>query len=96
MNGPGPSMGFALSNNVNIRDPRPVKDKGFQKNLILSIVNFLSQAGYPHAITNKNLTQPTNKDFQDIFKFLYLKLDPGYEFQKKFEDEVPVLLKTMR
>ncbi|KAF8948864.1 kinetochore-associated Ndc80 complex subunit ndc80 [Haplosporangium gracile] len=96
MNGPGPGMGFSLLNNVTIRDPRPVKDKGFQRNLILHIVNFLTQTGYPHVITNKNLTQPTNKDFQDIFKFLYLKLEPRYEFQKKFEDEVPVLLKTMR
>ncbi|KAF9320057.1 autophagy protein, partial [Linnemannia elongata] len=96
MNGPGPGMGFSLLNNVNIRDPRPVKDKVFQRNLILHIVNFLTQTGYPYVITNKNLTQPTNKDFQDIFKFLYLKLEPRYEFQKKFEDEVPVLLKTMR
>lgn len=96
MNGPGPGMGFSLLNNVNIRDPRPVKDKGFQRNLILHIVSFLTQTGYPHVITNKNLTQPTNKDFQDIFKFLYLKLEPRYEFQKKFEEEVPVLLKTMR
>ncbi|KAG9066178.1 kinetochore-associated Ndc80 complex subunit ndc80 [Linnemannia hyalina] len=96
MNGPGPGMGFSLLNNINIRDPRPVKDKGFQRNLVLHIVNFLTQTGYPHVITNKNLTQPTNKDFQDIFKFLYLKLEPRYEFQKKFEEEVPILLKTMR
>ncbi|KAF9087081.1 kinetochore-associated Ndc80 complex subunit ndc80 [Mortierella sp. AD031] len=96
INGPGPVMGLSLSSNVSIRDPRAVKDKGFQRNLIFTIVSFLTQSGYPHAITTKNLTQPTNKDFQDIFKFLYLKLEPGYEFQKKFEDEVPVLLKTMR
>ncbi|KAK3843343.1 MAG: HEC/Ndc80p family-domain-containing protein [Linnemannia gamsii] len=96
ISGPGAGMGSSFSNNVNVRDPRAVKDKGFQRSLVHNIVNFLQQSGYPHAITTKSLTLPTNKDFQDIFKFLYLKLEPGYEFQKKFEDEVPVLLKTMR
>ncbi|KAF9921409.1 kinetochore-associated Ndc80 complex subunit ndc80 [Linnemannia zychae] len=96
INGPSPSMGLSISSNISIRDPRAVKDKGFQRNLIFNIVTFLTQSGYPHVITSKNLTHPTNKDFQDIFKFLYLKMEPGYEFQKKFEDEVPVLLKTMR
>ncbi|KAF9355303.1 kinetochore-associated Ndc80 complex subunit ndc80 [Mortierella sp. AD094] len=92
----GPIGSVLSANSVNIRDPRPVKDKAYQRNLIHNIVAFLTQAGYPHVITTKNLTQPANKDFQDIFKFMYLKLEPGYDFQKKFEDEVPVLLKTMR
>ncbi|KAF8976298.1 kinetochore-associated Ndc80 complex subunit ndc80 [Entomortierella lignicola] len=92
----GPLGSGLFTSSVNIRDPRPVKDKAYQRNLIHNIVNFLSQSGYPNNITTKNLTQPSNKDFQDIFKFMYLKLEPGYDFQKKFEDEVPVLLKTMR
>ncbi|KAI8602225.1 HEC/Ndc80p family-domain-containing protein [Dissophora ornata] len=95
-NGAGSGGLPALNTNVTIRDPRPVKDKAFQRSLIHNLVNFLTQAGYPHAISAKNLTQPTNKDFQDIFKFLYLKLEPGYDFQRKFEDDVPVLLRTMR
>ncbi|KAG0320328.1 kinetochore-associated Ndc80 complex subunit ndc80 [Dissophora globulifera] len=86
----------ALSLNVSIRDPRPVKEKAFQRTLIHNLVNFLTQAGYQHPVTAKNLTQPTNKDFQDIFKFLYQKLEPGYDFPRKFEDEVPILLRTMR
>ncbi|ORZ19259.1 HEC/Ndc80p family-domain-containing protein [Lobosporangium transversale] len=84
------------TSSINIRDPRPVKDKSFQRTLIHTILGYLTQSGFPQTITTKNLTHPTNKDFQDIFKFLYLRLEPGYEFQKKFEDEVPMLLKTMR
>ncbi|KAF9991783.1 kinetochore-associated Ndc80 complex subunit ndc80, partial [Modicella reniformis] len=62
------SVGLPILNtNVTIRDPRPVKDKTFQKALIHNLVGFLSQSGYPHAISVKNLVQPTNKDFQDIF-----------------------------
>ncbi|KAF9342935.1 kinetochore-associated Ndc80 complex subunit ndc80, partial [Mortierella sp. NVP85] len=84
-----------LSVNVTIRDPRPIKDKAFQRTLIHNLVNFLIQSGFQYVITTKNLYQPTNKIFQDIFKFLYLKLEPGHEFQKKFEDEVPSLLTIM-
>ncbi|KAF9289013.1 autophagy protein [Mortierella alpina] len=90
--GPRPS----LSGTVSMKDPRPIKDKAFQRSLVHSIVDYLTQNGYPHTITPKNLMQPTNKDFQDVFKFLYQKLEPRYLFQKKFEDEVPVLMKTMR
>ncbi|KAF9933118.1 autophagy protein [Mortierella alpina] len=90
--GPRPS----LSGTVSMRDPRPIKDKAFQRSLVHSIVDYLTQNGYPNTITPKNLMQPTNKDFQDVFKFLYQKLEPRYLFQKKFEDEVPVLMKTMR
>ncbi|KAF9574844.1 autophagy protein [Mortierella alpina] len=90
--GPRPS----LSGTVSMKDPRPIKDKAFQRSLVHSIVDYLTQNGYPNSITPKNLMQPTNKDFQDVFKFLYQKLEPRYIFQKKFEDEVPVLMKTMR
>ncbi|KAF9961735.1 kinetochore-associated Ndc80 complex subunit ndc80 [Mortierella alpina] len=90
--GPRPS----LSGTVSMKDPRPIKDKAFQRSLVHSIVDYLTQNGYPNTITPKNLMQPTNKDFQDVFKFLYQKLEPRYLFQKKFEDEVPVLMKTMR
>ncbi|CAO3569908.1 unnamed protein product [Mortierella alpina] len=90
--GPRPS----LSGTVSMKDPRPIKDKAFQRSLVHSIVDYLTQNGYPNNITPKNLMQPTNKDFQDVFKFLYQKLEPRYLFQKKFEDEVPVLMKTMR
>lgn len=41
-------------------------------------------------------TTPACKDFQLIFKFLYAMLDPYYEFTKKFEEEVPVLIKSLR
>ncbi|KAG0262704.1 autophagy protein [Mortierella polycephala] len=83
----------SLSGSVSMRDPRPVKDKGFQRALIHHIVNFLTQSGYSQAVTTKNLIQPTNKDFHDLFKYLYLKLEPRYDFQKKLEDEVPVIEK---
>ncbi|KAI9232773.1 MAG: HEC/Ndc80p family-domain-containing protein [Podila humilis] len=88
--------GLSASSTTNARDPRPVKDKTFQRNTILGLINYLTQAGYPNAVSQRTFTQPSNKDFQDVFKFLYNKLEPGFEFQKRFEEEVPILLKTMR
>src|SRR5690349_12521651 len=78
------------------QDPRPIRDKTFQNNCIRFIIDYLAHAGYSQPISTKNLQAPTSKDFQSIFKFLYNVLDPGYSFQKKFEEEVPILLKGLR
>ncbi|KAJ3271869.1 kinetochore-associated Ndc80 complex subunit ndc80 [Terramyces sp. JEL0728] len=78
------------------KDPRPIKDKKWQANAINRLITFLVNSGYPHPVSPKTLTPPTSKDFQTIFKFLYAQLDPYFEFQKKFEEEVPVILKGLR
>jgi len=44
------------------------------------------------------LSNPTTKDFQEIFKFIYCSYDGKLvtalnSLQKKFEDEVPLLLR---
>lgn len=60
------------------------------------LIEFLANAGYPHPISQKILSAPSAKDFQNIFRFLYAQLDPGYDFGKKFEEEVPILMKGLR
>ncbi|RKP08982.1 HEC/Ndc80p family-domain-containing protein [Thamnocephalis sphaerospora] len=79
-----------------IKDPRPLRDKQFIQACVRHIIDYLTQAGYPQPVTHKTLQTPTSKDFQNIFRFLYSKFDPKYTFQKKFEEEVPVLLKSLR
>lgn len=78
------------------KDPRPIREKAYQLEVIKNLINFLAKSGYPHPISQKILTAPSAKDFQNIFKFLYAQLDPGYDFGKKFEEEVPVLMKGLR
>jgi len=81
------------------KDPRPIRDKNFQMEIIRQLISFLAKAGYPHPISQKILTAPSAKDFQQIFRFLYGQLDPGYDFGlggRKFEEEVPVLMKGLR
>jgi kinetochore protein NDC80 len=62
----------------------------------MNLLDFLIKSGYDKPISQKILTAPSSKDFQMIFKFLFAKIDPTADFDKKFEDEVPVLLKGIR
>lgn len=78
------------------KDPRPIREKSYQLDVIKNLIDFLVKSGYPHPISQKILTAPSAKDFQNIFKFLYAQLDPGYDFGKKFEDEVPIVMKGLR
>lgn len=82
-----------------MKDPRPIREKAYQLEVIKNLINFLAKAGYPHPISQKILTAPSAKDFQNIFRFLYAQLDPTYDVcagGKKFEEEVPVLMKGLR
>lgn len=78
------------------KDPRPIREKSYQLDVIKNLINFLAKAGYPHPISQTLLKAPSARDFQNIFKFLYYQLDPGYDFGKKFEEEVPVVMKGLR
>ncbi|ORX94356.1 hypothetical protein K493DRAFT_203556, partial [Basidiobolus meristosporus CBS 931.73] len=78
------------------KDPRPLRDKSWQHDTIRALTEFLIETGYNQPISTKTLQTPTSKDFQSIFKFLYAKLDPRYVYQKKFEEEVPGLLKGLK
>ncbi|KAJ3078995.1 kinetochore-associated Ndc80 complex subunit ndc80, partial [Quaeritorhiza haematococci] len=86
----------AGGSSVPTKDPRPIRDKTWQANAIRTLINFLVQAGYNQPVSAKTLQPPSGKDFQTIFKFLYAQLDPCYVYQKKFEEEVPVILKGLR
>lgn len=84
----------------NVKDPRQIRDKAYQNNAIKSLINFLVQAGFNQiTLTPQSLKMPSGKDFQSIFKFIHGLLDPGYvysEATKKFEEEVPFVLKGLR
>lgn len=90
------SLGGNSQSSVIGKDPRPIREKAFQLNCIKNLISFLAKSGYDKPISQKILTAPSTKDFQQIFKFLYSQIDPTYEFGKKFEDEVPGLLKGIK
>ncbi|QEU61677.1 Ndc80 [Kluyveromyces lactis] len=81
------------------RDPRPLRDKNFQNLLQQEIFSYLADQKFDvetnHPISLKSLKQPTQKDFIYMFKWLYLRLDPGYVFTKSLEHEVYSILRTI-
>lgn len=82
-----------------IIDQRPLKDKNYQQLIQQEIYEFLVSNKFEiemnHTINSKTLKQPTQKDFILIFKFLYNKIDPYYEFSKSIEVEIFSLLKIL-
>ena len=96
MNRRSSAFGKNLAGFVGGKDPRPIREKPYQLEVIKNLIGFLAKSGYPHPISQKILTAPSAKDFQNIFKFLYAQLDPGYDWGKKFEEEVPVVMKGLR
>ena len=82
------------------RDPRPLKDRGFQAKLAQDLSDYLMRNNFEmemkHSLNQKTLTSPMQKDFNLIFQWLYQRIDPGYRFQKNIDAEVPLILKQLR
>ncbi|KAL7751748.1 kinetochore-associated Ndc80 complex subunit ndc80 [Sorochytrium milnesiophthora] len=87
------SIGYSAKD---MKDPRPVRDKQYQVRIIQSILEFLAAEGYNMPVTPRTLQQPTKKDFENIFKFIYARLDPQYQYAKKFEEDVILILKSLK
>lgn len=76
-------------------DPRPLSDKSYMQACVKQLISFLIDRGYEQPISPKILTNPTSRDFQNIFLFLVRMLDPTFCFQRRFEDEIPLVLKVL-
>lgn len=80
-------------------DQRPLRDKNYQTLIQQEIYDFLVTNKFElemnHTITLKTLRLPTQKDFVTIFKFLYNKIDPYYQFMRSNELEIFSLLKSL-
>ncbi|KAJ1949456.1 kinetochore-associated Ndc80 complex subunit ndc80 [Linderina macrospora] len=85
-----------MRNGSGVRDPRPLKNRAFQSKAQQTILDYLSTHAYPGLLTPKTLVTPTVKDFQAIFKFLYMKLDPKYMYGAKFEDDALQILRGVK
>ncbi|CAI5755554.1 unnamed protein product [Candida verbasci] len=81
-------------------DLRPIKDKKYQELIQKEIYSFLIENKFETktniTINENTLKSPTQKHFNEIFKFLYLQLDPYYIFQKPIEQEMILILKSLQ
>ena len=64
------------------------------------LIEFFSQRNLElemkYSLSPNCMKSPTLKDFEMMFKFLYLCIDPAYRFQRSLEHEVHPLLKQLR
>lgn len=89
-----PSMTY--SNRPSLRsDPRPLHDKHYMQACVKQLISFVIDRGYDQPISPKILTNPSSRDFQHIFLFLVRRIDPTFVFLKRFEDEVPAILRAL-
>jgi len=90
--GPG-----ALASARQSRDPRPVGSREYAKECAHNVVEFLVTNGYPKTMpVEKFYKEPTNKDFFEVFRFIYSKIDPQYEFEGPMENEIHTIMKRLK
>ncbi|XP_065670523.1 kinetochore protein NDC80 homolog isoform X2 [Hydra vulgaris] len=77
------------------KDQRPLSNRNYQKQMIDEILELLNNTGYPHSISTKNLSSPTTKDFSKVFEHLYGLINANFVMDKKLEEEVPRILKSL-
>ncbi|KAF1959564.1 HEC/Ndc80p family protein-like protein [Byssothecium circinans] len=81
-------------------DPRRLKDSSTRSQMAAELLEYLTQNNFEmeskHVLSNKCMTSPTQKDFNNMFQWLYHRIDPSYRFQKSIDQELPVLLKQLR
>lgn len=78
------------------RDHRPLRDKNYQLSLISRLYSYLSSQRYTY-LSEKQLLEPTTKQFHDLFVFLAGKMTrEKFVIKKKFEEEVLDFLRTFK
>lgn len=82
------------------KDPRPLKDRTYQKQLGQELLDYLTRNNFEmdmkHSLSQNSMVSPTQKDFNMMFQWLYQRIDPSYRFFKNIDQEVPPILKQLR
>ncbi|MES1914076.1 MAG: hypothetical protein MHM6MM_006208 [Cercozoa sp. M6MM] len=70
-------------------DPRPVRDKRYQKRMQERLYNFLDSHSYPFHVTEQMLQSPSSKQFLQVTQFLFQQVDPGIRLGgDRWQDDV--------
>lgn len=76
------------------KETRNARDKVYKASCIENVVKFLTENNYDGAFNHKILSNPSSKDFQNIFKFIYSFIDSTPFL--RFEDDVLNILKLLK
>lgn len=79
-----------------VQEIRPVKDKGYQTACIHLLIEYLTENNYDRKISQQILMSPSGKDFFSICEFLFRRIDPSFSYEKKPEEEVPQMFKSLK
>lgn len=77
-----------------LKPPRNVRDRAYKQACCENIIKFLTDNNYEAPVNAKTLMNPSNKDFQNIFKFIYSFID-STPFMR-FEDDIISILRMLR
>ncbi|KAJ4382200.1 kinetochore-associated Ndc80 complex subunit ndc80 [Didymella sp. IMI 355093] len=81
-------------------DPRNLKNAGTRQAMAQELLQFLTNNNFEmeskHVLSAKAMSSPTQKDFNNMFQWLYNKIDPSYRFLRTIDQEVPALLQQLR
>ncbi|KAK5169860.1 kinetochore-associated Ndc80 complex subunit ndc80 [Saxophila tyrrhenica] len=81
-------------------DPRRLRNPTVKAQMSQDISEFLAQRNFEmetkHTLRPDSMSNPTKKDFAEMFQFLYHCIDPSYRFRDKIENEVPAVMKQLR
>ena len=81
------------------RDPRPWRDPNFRAKIGQELLDYLTRNNFElemkRSISQKSMSQPTQKDFEAMFQWLYHCIDPAYRFLKNIDVEGPFVLKQL-
>ena len=81
------------------RDPRPWRDISFRARIGQELLDYLTRNNFElemkRSISQKSMSQPTQKDFEAMFQWLYHRIDPAYKFLKNIDVEGPFVLKQL-
>jgi kinetochore protein NDC80 len=85
---------------TNPKDPRPLRDPSYRARISQELLNYLTENNFElemkFSLRQDSLKSPSQKEFTNIFQWLYRRLDSGYRFQKAVDVEVPPILKQLR
>lgn len=92
-----PSSGIGVRGRTDLpKDTRPISDKRYQSQCISSLLEFLTSHKYPHPISHKLLSSPSNRDFSNIFEFIMGHFWEDYKLNgSKIQEVVPSTLKLL-
>lgn len=80
--------------NDDFKAVRNVRDKNYKQSCCENIMKFLVKNKYEGVVNMKVLNNPSNKEFQNIFKFIFSFVD--YTPFNKFEEDILIVLKIMK